>query len=91
MNSETVNIAYEAIDNPVLRLLIIFGVAVVSALAAAVVYLYRERQSLQREMIDMNRESIRVFESIENAMENHERMIVALTDALKNGKQQPSK
>lgn len=80
--NETIKITYEAIDNPVLRLLIIFGVAVVSSLAGAVIYLYRERQALQREMIDMNRESIRVYESVENAIENVTRELAELRDTV---------
>lgn len=78
MNSETIQVTYEAIDNPVLRLLIIFGVAVITSLTGAVVYLYRERQSLQRELLDMNKESIRVYEGVENAIENNTREIARL-------------
>lgn len=82
MNSETIQVTYEAIENPVLRLLIFFGVAVITSLAGAVVYLYRERQSLQRELLDMNRESIRVYEGVENAIENNTNEIARLGASL---------
>lgn len=82
MNSETIQITYEAIENPILRLLIILGVGVITSLAGAVVYLYRERQALQREMIDMNREAIRVYESTENTIENITRELGELRDVI---------
>lgn len=81
MNQDTIQITYEAIDNPILRLMIIFLAVAVSSLTGAVVYLYRERQALQREMIDMNRESIRVYENVENALEGMSKEIAFLRDS----------
>lgn len=82
MDNETIQVTYEAIHNPVLRLLIWFGVAVATSLAAAVVYLYRERQALQREMLEMNKEAIRVYEGVENALESITKEITYLRETL---------
>lgn len=78
MGNETIQVTYEAIDNPILRLMIIFLALAISSLTAAVVFLYRERQGLQREMIDMNRESIRVYESLDSSLEALAREVAEL-------------
>lgn len=78
MGNETIQVTYEAIDNPILRLMIIFLALAISSLTAAVVYLYRERQALQREMIDMNRESIRVYESVDSSLDALAREVAEL-------------
>lgn len=69
MNSDTIQVTYEAIENPILRLLIIFMAVAVTSLIGTIIYLYRERQVLQREMIAMNKEAILVFDRISDALE----------------------
>lgn len=83
MNQETLQISYEAIQNPVLRLLIMFLAGAVTTLAGVIVYLYRERQALQREMIDLNRETIRVYGNVDDAIEAMRREINELRGDLK--------
>jgi cell division protein FtsL len=75
MNNETIQVTYEAIGNPILRLLIIFMAVAVTSLIGAIVYLYRERQQLQREMIDMNREALIVYDRISDALEELRRSV----------------
>ena len=70
MNQQALNTAYETITNPILRLMIYFLAAAVVALAGVIVYLYRERQALQREMLDMNRENITALNNAANAIED---------------------
>lgn len=87
MNSETIQVTYEAIDNPILRLLIVFMSVAVTGLIGAIVYLYRERQALQREMIDMNKEAILVYDrmsdSLDEATQGYARVSEALEDLKK--------
>lgn len=87
MNSETIQVTYEAIDNPILRLLIVFMSVAVTGLLGAIVYLYRERQALQREMIDMNKEAILVYDrmsdSLDEATQGYARVSEALEDLKK--------
>lgn len=87
MNSETIQVTYEAIDNPILRLLIVFMSVAVTGLIGAIVYLYRERQALQREMIDMNKEAILVYDrmsdSLTEATQGYARVAEALEDLKK--------
>jgi len=84
MNQDTLQITYEAIDNPILRLMLSLLVGAIVALAGAVVYLYRERQALQREMIELNKENIRVYESVESALDGQSKEIAYLRENLKH-------
>jgi len=75
MNTDTIQITYEAIENPILRLLIIFMAIAVTSLIAAIVYLYRERQVLQRELIDMNKEAMNVYDKVADALDDLRRAL----------------
>lgn len=70
MNPETLNTTYEAITNPILRLMIYGMAAIIAAMSGVVVFLYRERQALQREMLDMNRENITALNNTADAIED---------------------
>lgn len=78
MNPESLNTTYETITNPILRLMIWFLAAAVVALCGAVVYLYRERQVLQREMISANLDAISALNAVADAIEELRRDIAAI-------------
>ncbi len=84
MNSETIQVTYEAIDNPILRLLIVFMSVAVTGLIGAIVYLYRERQALQREMIDMNKEAILVYDRMSDSLTEATQGYARVTEALED-------
>lgn len=69
MHPDTVNATYETIANPILRLMLWMLAGAVLALAAAVVYLYRERQVLQRQMIEANFDAISALNNVVDAIE----------------------
>lgn len=70
MNPETVNTTYEAITNPILRLMLYMLAAAVVGLCTAVVYLYRDNRAIQREMLDANHDNIRALDSLSDALVN---------------------
>lgn len=88
MNSETIQVTYEAIDNPILRLLIVFMSVAVTGLIGAIVYLYRERQALQREMIDMNKEAILVYDRMSDSLTEATQGYARVTEALEDLKKE---
>lgn len=63
MNPDLVNSSYEAITNPILRLLVYFLAAAVVSLSTAVVYLFRK-------YIQLNEDSIKVLNDIGNSLDN---------------------
>lgn len=69
MTPETLNATYETIANPILRLTLYGCFAIIVALAGAVIFLYRERQTLQREMIQANFDAIGALNNVANAIE----------------------
>lgn len=69
MHPDTLNATYETITNPILRLLIWMLAGAVVALCGAVVYLYRERQVLQRQMIEANFDAITALNNVADAIE----------------------
>lgn len=75
MHPDTVNATYETITNPILRLMIYFLAAAVIALAGVIVFLYRERQALQREMLAMNRENILALNNAASAIEDLQNLL----------------
>ncbi len=75
MNPETLNTAYETITNPILRLMIYFLTGAVATLSGAIVWLYRERQELQREMLAMNRENITALNNTADALEDLQKVL----------------
>lgn len=75
MHSETIQVTYEAIENPILRLLIIFMAVAVTSLISAIIFLYRERQALQRELIAMNKEAMLVYDRVADAIEEMRRTL----------------
>jgi len=75
MHSETIQVTYEAIENPILRLLIIFMAVAVTSLISAIIFLYRERQGLQRELIAMNKEAMIVYDRVADAIEEMRRTL----------------
>jgi hypothetical protein len=64
MNQEQLSITYELISNPILRLLVYFGAAAIAGLASACIYLYRDRASAYRELLQVNNEQTRAFTMI---------------------------
>ena len=82
MDQETLNTTFEVITNPILRLMIYFLSGAVAGLTAAVVYLYRERQALQREMLAMNREAIEAMNHLADAFEGVQREIAEYRHAI---------
>lgn len=68
MNPETLNLSYEAITNPILRLMLYGLGGAVAALSGAVVYLYRENIALQREMLAANYDNIRALDGLSDAL-----------------------
>jgi len=82
MDQETLNTTFEVITNPILRLMIYFLSGAVAGLTAAVVYLYRERQALQREMLAMNREAIEAMNHLADAFEGIQREIAEYRHAI---------
>lgn len=69
MYQDTLNATYETIANPILRLMLYGCAAIIVALTGAVVYLYRERQVLQREMISANFDAIQALNNAADAVE----------------------
>lgn len=69
MYSETVNATYETIANPILRLMLYGCAGIIAALATAVVFLYRERQILQREVISANFDAIGALNNVADAIQ----------------------
>lgn len=70
MQPELVTSTYEAIDNPILRLLVYFLVAAVIGLSGAVVFLFKK-------YIELNRDNIRVLQDMNN---NLDQVADAITD-----------
>lgn len=64
MNQEQVELTYELITNPILRLLVYFLSGAVAGLSAAVIYLYRDRAAAYRELLAANMEQTRAFTMI---------------------------
>lgn len=69
MNPETINTSYEAIQNPILRLMLYMLSATVAALVSGIIYLYRENRALQQQMLDQNRENIEALNNASEAIE----------------------
>lgn len=63
MQPELITTTYEAIDNPILRLLVYFLAAAVIALTSAVVYLFKK-------YISLSEESIKTLGDLNNTLEN---------------------
>lgn len=78
MSPDAINATYETITNPILRLMIWFLAGAVVALCGAVVFLYRERQVLQREMISANFDAIQALNNVADAIEALRRDIAAI-------------
>lgn len=69
MNQEQVQLTYELITNPILRLLVWFLASAVAGLVIAVVYLYKDRQSATRELTDINNEAVRGYTLVGKSLE----------------------
>lgn len=68
MNNDTLNTTYEAITNPILRLMLYSLAAAVAGLCGAVVYLYRENRAMQREMLQANYDNIKALDGVADAL-----------------------
>ncbi len=68
MNEEAVQLTYEAITNPILRLMLYSLAAAVVALSTAVVYLHRQSVELQREMLTANYDAIKALDAVADAI-----------------------
>jgi hypothetical protein len=69
MNEQQVALTYEAITNPILRLLVYFLAAAVLALTGAVVYQYRDREHLMKEVMTINAENTKMFNALAAGIE----------------------
>lgn len=69
MHPDTLNATYETISNPILRLMLYGCGGIIVALAGCVVFLYRERQALQREMLQANFDAISALNNTADAIE----------------------
>lgn len=69
MNPEQVQATYEAIQNPILRLLVYFLAAAVLGLVTGNVYQYRDRQNLTRILIELSREATGNYSTIAGSLE----------------------
>lgn len=69
MYPETLNATYETLTNPILRLMLYGCASIIVVLAGTVAFLYRERQVLQREMIQANFDAIGALNNVAKAIE----------------------
>lgn len=69
MNPELINHSYEQIDNTILRLLIYFLAAAVVTLCGVIGYLYREWRRDVNERLDLNKEAIKGYTDVSDALE----------------------
>lgn len=70
MNPEQYRLAYEQIDNQILRILLYFGGAVIAALSVTLTYLWHAWRAEQRERIDLDRVNAAALNSVANELDN---------------------
>jgi hypothetical protein len=61
MNQEQVQLTYELITNPILRLLVFFLSGGLAVMGAACIYLYRDREAAYHELLQANSEQTRAM------------------------------
>ena len=70
MNPEQYRIAYEQIDNQILRSLLYFGGACILTLSSALAYLWHVWRSDQRERIDLDTVNAAAMNAVANELDN---------------------
>ena len=90
MNPDTINITYEAISNPILRLLIYFLAAAVGALVSGIVLLFRTIRSMVADQITSDRENAAAMNNVADALENLNREVAELRGLLYSRHQLPT-
>lgn len=70
MDSEQLKIAYEQIDNQILRLLLYFGAAVIVALSSALAYLWQTWRTEQQERIELDKVNAKALDAVANQLDN---------------------
>ena len=85
MNQDQVQLTYELITNPILRLLVFFLSGGMTVMGAACIYLYRDRAAAYKELLQANSEQTRAMiiisaslsqinlklQELENVVTNH--------------------
>jgi hypothetical protein len=84
MNQEQVQLTYELITNPILRLLVYFLSAAVVGLTAAVIYLYRDGSKAYRELLQVNKEQTHAFTMISASLTAIDEKMQELTAIVTN-------
>lgn len=70
MEPQHYNIAYEQIDNYILRILLYFGGAVILVLSSSLAYLWHAWRAEQRERIDLDRINAAALNAVANELDN---------------------
>lgn len=78
MNPEISRIAYEQIDNQILRLLLYFGAAVILTLSSALAYLWHAWRAEQKERITIDTVNASALNSVANELDNCRERIAEL-------------
>lgn len=78
MEPEHARIAYEQIDNQILRLLLYFGGVVILALSSTLAYLWHAWRAEQRDRIELDRLNASALTSVANELDNLRERIDAL-------------
>ncbi len=82
MNTESVQLTYELITNPILRLLVYFLSAGVAGLATGIVYLFHSRMQAARELMQVNEEITKAYILTAEAMKAMKDDIEALRNQI---------
>ena len=70
MDQEQLKLAYEQIDNQILRLLLYFGGAVILALSSALTYLWHTWRDEQRERTEIDKINAKALDAVTNQLDN---------------------
>lgn len=70
MNPEQYRLAYEQIDNQILRLLLYFGGVVILTLSSALAYLWHSWRAEQKERINLDTVNAAALNSVANELDN---------------------
>ena len=70
MNPDQYRVAYEQIDNQILRILLYFGGACILTLSSALAYLWHAWRAEQRERIDLDRINAAAMNAVANELDN---------------------
>ena len=82
MNQESVQLTYELITNPILRLLVYFLTAAVAGLSTGIVYLFHSRMLAARELMQVNEEMTKAYMLTAEAMKGMKEDLEALSNQI---------